>query len=210
MGHPIFARFYARTSQAMERGVARHRDQLLAGLSGTVIEVGAGNGMNFAHYPQEVTSVLAVEPEPHLRRLAEHNARRAPVEIKVVDATADHLPTPDTSVDAVVFSLVLCTISSPATALSEAARVLRPEGQIRFFEHVRADGRFAKAVQQLLQVTVFPTLSGGCHPARDTKTAIEDAGFTIDKLQHLTFSDTQMPFPISPQILGAATVAKQP
>jgi ubiquinone/menaquinone biosynthesis C-methylase UbiE len=203
--HPIFARLYARTSPAMERGIGRHRDQLLAGLSGTVLEVGAGNGMNFAHYPQEVTKVLAVEPEPHLRRLAEHSARQAPVEVEVVDATADRLPTADSSIDAVVFSLVLCTVPGPAAALAEAMRVLRPDGQMRFFEHVRADGRLAQAIQRLLQMTVFPALLGGCHPARDTKTTIENAGFTIDKLRHLTFADTQLPFPTSPQILGTAT-----
>jgi ubiquinone/menaquinone biosynthesis C-methylase UbiE len=209
MGHPIFARVYARTSQAMERGIGRHRDQLLAGLSGTVIEVGAGNGMNFAHYPRQVTSVVAVEPEPHLRRLAEHSARQATVRVKVVDATADQLPAADGSVDAVVFSLVLCTVPRPAAALAEAARVLRPDGQVRFLEHVRADGRLAQAVQRLLQATVFPALSGGCHPARDTETTIENAGFTIGELRHLTFADTQIPFPTSPLILGTATTRQR-
>jgi ubiquinone/menaquinone biosynthesis C-methylase UbiE len=208
MGHPIFARLWARTSQTLERGVAGQRDQLLAGLSGTVIDVGAGNGMNFAHYPEEVTRVIAVEPEPHLRRLAENSARQAPLDIEVINATADHLPVADSSIDALVFSLVLCTVPRPSTALAEATRVLRPGGQIRFFEHVRAEGRLARAVQRLLQVSVFPPLAGGCHPARDTKSTIENAGFTIDEFQRLTFADTQMPFPISPQILGTATITK--
>src|SRR4051794_18407633 len=99
-GHPIFARFYARASLAMERGVAEHRRTLLAGLAGRVIEIGAGNGLNFAHYPTTVTEVIAVEPEPLLRRLAEHNAHRAAVPVKVVDATAEHLAVADSSCDA--------------------------------------------------------------------------------------------------------------
>jgi SAM-dependent methyltransferase len=99
--HPLFARFYAWMSPRMEKaGYGERRGQLLAGLSGRVLEVGAGNGMNFAHYPPEVMHLLAVEPEPHLRALA-HDKEEASVTIEVVDATADHLPPDDATFDAI-------------------------------------------------------------------------------------------------------------
>jgi ubiquinone/menaquinone biosynthesis C-methylase UbiE len=203
--HPLFARVWARASVALERGVARHRHELLAGLSGRVIEIGAGTGLSFAHYPDAVTSVVAVEPEGHLRRLAQRAAERAPVPIEVVDGVAERLPADDHSCDAVVTSLVLCSIPDPDAALTEILRVLRPGGQLRFFEHVRATSTAAYRVQRLLDATVWPVLAGGCHTARDTTAAIEHAGFITERLTRLRYADTRIPFPISPQILGTAT-----
>jgi ubiquinone/menaquinone biosynthesis C-methylase UbiE len=204
--HPVFARFYAWASPRMEKaGYGERRGQLLAGLTGRVLEVGAGNGMNFAHYPPEVTGVLAVEPEPHLRTLAEDNAEEAPVSIEVIDGTADHLPADDASFDAVVASLVLCTVPDVPVALTEMHRVLKPGGELRFFEHVRADTPRLARVQRLLDATVWPAVGGGCHAHRDTRTAIEDAGFTIKDLEALRIPDTRIPGPTSPHILGIAT-----
>ena len=88
-------------------GVAEHREKLLAGLTGKVIEVGAGTGLNFAHYPPQVTSVLAVEPEAHLRELAARNATRAPIRVEVVDGLAERVPASDASADAVVLAHAL-------------------------------------------------------------------------------------------------------
>jgi ubiquinone/menaquinone biosynthesis C-methylase UbiE len=186
-------------------GYGERRGQLLAGLTGRVLEVGAGNGMNFAHYPPEVTGVLAVEPEPRLRTLAEDNAEEAPVSIEVIDGTADHLPADDASFDAVVASLVLCTVPDVPVALTEVHRVLKPGGELRFFEHVRADTPRLARVQRLLDATVWPAVGGGCHAHRDTRTAIEDAGFTIKDLEALRIPDTRIPGPTSPHILGIAT-----
>jgi ubiquinone/menaquinone biosynthesis C-methylase UbiE len=200
--HPLFARLYAWVSPRMEKaGVAERRDQLLAGLTGHVTEVGAGNGMNFVHYPPEVTSVTAVEPEPHLRGLAQAKAREAPVPIEVVDGTADELPADDASFDAAVASLVLCSVPDVPAALAEIRRVLKPGGQLRFFEHVRADTPGLARVQRLLDATIWPTVGGGCHAHRDTRSAIEDAGFTIEQLQQLRLPTG----PTSPHILGIAT-----
>ncbi len=203
--HPIFARFYARATRFMEHGVGVHRQTLLEGLSGQVIEVGAGNGMNFAHYPATVAGVIAVEPEPHLRAIAERNAAQAAVPVQVVDGLAEALPAKDGGYDAAVASLVLCTVPDQDRALAEMFRVLAPGGQLRFFEHVQAGTLVGRRVQRALDATIFPFLVGGCHCGRDTAAAIERAGFTIERLDRLGTADTELPFPIAPQIHGIAT-----
>ncbi len=205
VNHPIFARFYVRMSAAMERGgMAEHRQALLAGLAGQVIEMGAGNGMNFAHYPHQVTRVLAIEPDPHLRRLAELSAAHAPVPVEVADGVADVLPADDGAFDAAVVSLVLCSVPDQGRALTELRRVIRPGGQLRFLEHVRAAGPRLMRVQRLLDATVWPAFGGGCHPSRDTATAIQDAGFSIESIERFSFPQARIPFPTSPHIRGVA------
>src|ERR1700730_18147122 len=135
--HPLFSRLWAWTSPMMDRGGAsEYRRRLLEGLSGEVLEVGAGNGLNFAHYPAEVTAVLAIEPEPYLREAARTSAAKASAPIRVAAGVAERLPVASQSFDAVICSLVLCSVTNQARALQEARRVLRPGGQPRFFEHV--------------------------------------------------------------------------
>lgn len=202
--HPIFARLYPTMGKAMERGgMDQRRQALLTDLTGEVIEVGAGDGLNFPHYPPTVTHVLAVEPEPHLRRLARDAAHQAPVPIEVVDGLAERLPCADGSADAVVVSLVLCSVGDQATALREIHRVLKPGGRLRFLEHVRADTPGLVRVQRVLDATLWPRLAGGCHTGRDTAEAIERSGFTINRLDRYLFPDARTP--ISFHILGTAT-----
>jgi len=202
--HPIFARLYPTMGKAMERGgMDQRRQALLTDLTGEVIEVGAGDGLNFPHYPPTVTHVLAVEPEPHLRRLARDAAHQAPVPVEVVDGLAERLPSADGSADAVVVSLVLCSVGDQATALREIHRVLKPGGRLRFLEHVRADTPGLVRVQRVLDATLWPRLAGGCHTGRDTAEAIERSGFTINRLDRYLFPDARTP--ISFHILGTAT-----
>jgi ubiquinone/menaquinone biosynthesis C-methylase UbiE len=200
--HPIFARLYARASPGIDRkGAAEHRDEMLAGLAGRVIEVGAGNGLNFAQYPAAVTEVVAVEPEPYLRDKASDAAERAPVAVTVVDGVADALPAEDGSFDAAVASLVLCSVPDQAAALAEIRRVLRPGGELRFYEHVVAGGRLGTAQRRLDDWGIWPRLSGGCHGARDTAAAIAAAGFTIERCRRFPFAAG----PVSvPHIVGTA------
>ncbi len=204
MAHPVFARLYARVRPRLdEQGVGEHRRRLLDGLAGQVVEVGAGDGGNFAHYPSGVTGVVAVEPEPYLRAKAEHSAMIAPVRVEVVNGTAERLPLADGSVDAVVMSLVLCSVPDQAVALAEAFRVLRPGGELRFYEHVAAESGRLNGVQKVLDATIYPPLAGGCHLHRDTAAAITAAGFTITTLDRFNFPPTG-PNPAAPHILGRA------
>jgi ubiquinone/menaquinone biosynthesis C-methylase UbiE len=199
--HPVFARCYARVGHLMDAEIGDHRRRLLAGLAGRVLEVGAGNGLNFPHYPATVSEVVAVEPEPYLRRLALAAASRAPVPIRVVDGTAEALPAPDAGFDAVVASLVLCTVADPDRALAEARRVLRPGGRLRFYEHVRAeDPRLARWQDRLERP--WGWLVGGCHPNRDTVAAITAAGLRVIQLDR--FDLPAMPPPARPHVLGVA------
>jgi SAM-dependent methyltransferase len=199
--HPVFARVYARVGHLMDAEIGDHRRRLLAGLTGRVLEIGAGNGLNFPQYPATVTEVLAVEPEPYLRRLALAAARQAPVPIRVVDGTAEALPAPDGAVDAVVASLVLCTVADPDQALAEVRGVLRPGGRLGFSEQVRAsDPRLARRQDRLERP--WEWLVGGCHPNRDTVAAITAAGLRLVQLDR--FDLPAMPSLARPHVLGVA------
>ncbi len=202
--HPICARLYVRQSEQAERlGLAARRAELLDSLVGRVVEVGAGNGLNFAHYPATVTEVVAVEPEPRLRELAQHAAREAPVSVMVVDGVAEALPLETGTFDAAVASLVLCSVTDVEAALGELHRVLRPRAELRFFEHVASDRPAVWMLQRAADVTVWPRLSGGCHLARETERLIEQAGFAIERREHFSFRVPPLD-PPKAHVLGVA------
>jgi ubiquinone/menaquinone biosynthesis C-methylase UbiE len=202
---PRFARMYMRSAvTAEERGAAGHRRRLLDGLSGTVVEIGAGHGLNFSLYPPEVTEVVAIEPEPTLRRQAEMAAESANVPIRVLAGVADELPLEDESADAVVASLVLCSVPDQQQALVEVRRVLRPDGELRFYEHVIPRAQPKRVLFQVIDRSgIWPAIAGGCHAARDTTEAIMQAGFDIEEIERLGFSANRFQ-PLVPHILGTA------
>ncbi|MFE9173449.1 class I SAM-dependent methyltransferase [Streptomyces kebangsaanensis] len=204
--HPVFARYYARVSVAAESrmGMAGVRRRLLGGLSGRVIEIGAGNGLNFAHYPGSVAEVVAIEPERLLRRRAVEAALRAEVPVDVVPGCAEALPVKSEAFDAVVFSLVLCSVRDLPRALTEARRVLRPGGEVRFFEHGRGGGRAMALTQRALDRTVWPLLAGGCHLARDPVAALRDAGFELGPYRRMLLPEKGPALPTSYCALGTA------
>jgi ubiquinone/menaquinone biosynthesis C-methylase UbiE len=202
--HPLFARVWERVARASERGeAAQHRSSLLAGLAGRVLEVGAGAGTNFAHYPQSVREVVALEPEPYMRERAREAAANAAVPVALLDGRAESIPADAGDFDAVVLSLMLCSVADQAAALAEAHRVLRPEGELRFYEHVRSRSEHWARAQQLADATLWPRIAGGCHMARDTAAAIEQAGFRITSCERFTFSAAPR-LPGLPHILGVA------
>jgi ubiquinone/menaquinone biosynthesis C-methylase UbiE len=202
--HPVFARVYEKVAEMSERrGGAEHRQRLLAGLSGRVIEVGAGSGANFAHYPTTISEVVAVEPEPYLRERAQRAAAQAPVSVSVVDGGADQLPGEAGTFDAGVAALVLCTVPDQQRALAELFRVIRPGGELRFYEHVIAHPKWESRFQRLADATFWPHVAGGCHLARDTTSGIEQAGFVIESCERFPFSPAPFLLP-DPHILGVA------
>ena len=200
MAHPIFARVFARLIGCAETTLAEHRRALVAGLSGQVVEIGTGTGARFRHYPREVEALVAVEPEPYLRRRAERAARAASIPVTVVDASAERLPLEAGAFDAAVVSLVLCSVPDPPAALAEIRRVVRPGGELRFWEHVAAPrGSRLRAVQRAVDL-VWPHVGGGCHAARDTVEAIEAAGFAIERCRGFDLHRG----PTKPHVLGMA------
>jgi SAM-dependent methyltransferase len=202
---PRFARMYMRSAaSAEERGGSDHRRRLLDGLSGTVVEIGAGHGLNFPLYPPEVTEVIAIEPEPTLRGRAEAAAESADIPIRVLAGVADELPLGDASVDAAVVSLVLCTVPDQSRAFAEIRRVLRPGGELRFYEHVIPRCQPKRVLFQVIDRSgIWPAIAGGCHAARDTTEAIMQAGFDIQEIERFGFSANRFQ-PLVPHILGTA------
>lgn len=207
LNNPFFARFYRRNRiTAEKRGELEHKRRTLAGLTGRVVEIGAGDGGNFRLYPPEVTEVVAVEPERHLRAFAEDAAAEAPVKVTVVGGMAGDLPLESASCDGAVASLVLCTVPDPGAALAELRRVLTPGGELRFYEHVHARRQPLRAfLEGAYRSRIWPTVAGGCDPTRDTAAAIEGAGFEIERCERFGFSPSVLS-PKIPHILGMATV----
>lgn len=202
-GHPIFARCWTLLDSVLGRDLEPLRARLLDGLSGRVIEIGAGTGANFAHYPPTVTEVLAVEPEPYLRERARRAARRAPVTVRVLAGHAEELEAADGELDGAVCCLVLCSVADQRLALAEIARVLRAGGELRFLEHVRADGRLRSGVQAALDgAGIWPALGGGCHCSRATLAAIEQAGFAPQRSERVALGPQIAP--TNPVVLGVA------
>jgi SAM-dependent methyltransferase len=202
---PRFARMYLRAAKTAEqRGATEHRRRLLEGLHGTVLELGAGHGLNFPHYPDTVTEVIAIEPEPTLRAGAVEAAASAPVPVRVLGGVADLLPLDNESIDAAVVCLVLCSVPNQELALAELHRVLRPGGELRFYEHVIPNCQPKRLLLQAADHSgLWPRIAGGCHPARDTGAAIQRAGFEIETSERLMFAAARFE-PSIPHILGIA------
>ncbi len=198
--HPIFARLWPHLSGRIVP--PRRRRELLEGLEGRVVEIGAGDGPSFAHYPASVTEVVAVEPEPHLRALASTAADGLGFGVSVTDGRAEALPLASGSCDAAVSCLVLCSVSDQAEALAELRRVVRPGGRLRFYEHVVAGAPATRAVQRGLDASrLWPTVSGGCHLSRDTLAAIGRAGFEVGAVRQFTSGPNAVGVPF---LLGEA------
>lgn len=176
------AEFYEELASGLERaGVGAVRARLAGDLTGNVIELGCGTGLNFAHY-QDAAEVTAIEPLDEFRRFAARRAATAAVRIHVHDGDAQQLPFADHTFDAALATLVFCSIPAAERALLELRRVLRPHAQVRFFEHVRSDRPLGALLQHACN-PVWRWMMDGCNLNRDTVAAIRAAGFTIEHVQ---------------------------
>ena len=201
VGHPIFARCYARVGHLMDAEIADHRRRLLAGLTGLVLEVGAGNGLNFPHYPATVTEVLAIEPEPYLRHLALTAARQAPGPDPGGGRHRRGPARPRRRHRRGGGQPGAVHGHRPGPGLGRDPPVLGPGGRLCFYEHVRAtDPRLARWQDRLERP--WGWLAGGCHPNRDTVAAITAAGLRLVQLDR--FDLQAMPPLARPHVLGVA------
>ncbi|MEU0721809.1 class I SAM-dependent methyltransferase [Streptomyces lavendulocolor] len=198
-----FAAWYARLNAVAERRWAgQRRAALVSGLTGRVLDLGAGTGANLPHFRGDA-HVTAVEPSAAMRAQLVAKLDQARVPVEVVDAGAEILPFPNGHFDAVVCTLVLCTVQDPARALAEIRRVLTPDGRLVFLEHVRAPGAAARA--QDLITPLVRHLGAGCHPNRDTVASLAAVGFALQAVE--TFNPVPRLPLIAPFVAGTALPA---
>lgn len=203
--HPFFAWMWTVMSAHESRLMRRLRTENLAGLTGRVLEVGAGTGTNFAHYPDTVSEVVAVEPEIRLVPKAREAAGSAPVPVTIIESTIESVPGGQLF-DAVVCSLVLCSVADPEAVLRELNSLLKPGGELRYFEHVASAG-WHGSIQRLADATIWPRMAGNCHTHRDTERAIAGAGFSVESARHQWTLPAWAPLPVAEIAIGRAVKA---
>jgi ubiquinone/menaquinone biosynthesis C-methylase UbiE len=181
----LFAMVYDRVLEASEEACVRSwRAELLGPLTGTVVEVGAGTGLNLDHYGSGVERLVLVEPDRHMRARLAHRLAESPWHgrAELLDATAERLPLDDDAADAVVSTLVLCSVPDQAAALAEIRRVLRPGGTLALLEHVLAEHKPRRAAWQHRLTPLWRRVADGCHLDRRTTDALSAAGFDASDL----------------------------
>ena len=194
--HRLYAATYDRMVRGLERArLGTERRALFGPLEGRILDVGAGTGANLPFYPAN-SRVTAAEPDPAMRRRLVAKRDRTRADVEIIDAVAEHLPFEDRVFDAVVFTLVLCTVTDPDKALAEAFRVLKPGGVIGIIEHVAGDGlmlRWQNVIDPLWSRT-----QAGCHVNRQTSAAVTRAGFLIGRSRE--FRAMPVVVPASPMV----------
>lgn len=161
------------------RGLRARRVELLGNARGLTLEIGSGTGLNIRHYPRQLERLVLAEPDPAMRARLEHQRTRLRPEASVIDAAAERLPFGDGTVDTVVSTLVLCTVDAPELALREIARVLTPDGQLLFIEHVRAASPVRSFLQKRLAAP-WRTFAKGCRCDQQTVMMMAACGFQLD------------------------------
>jgi ubiquinone/menaquinone biosynthesis C-methylase UbiE len=190
--------------QAEDSGLREMRREVLAAASGRTIDVGAGTGANIGLFPDAVTELLFVEPDPHMVKRLRPKLRDAGLRAEVVQAGAEELPFASSSIDTVAFTLSLCTIPEPAAALAEVARVLRPGGRMLFLEHVRASNPRPAGWQDRLWKP-WRFACDGCHCNRDTVATIEASPLSLERVEGGAM--LKVPRLVRPLALGSAILA---
>lgn len=200
-----FSAIYDRAMKSTEEaGMREIRRETLTAARGRTIDIGAGTGINVELYPEGVTELVLAEPDEHMLK---HLRPKVPTwgrDVDVVQAGADRLPFDADSFDTAVFTLVLCTVPDPAAALKEAARVLKPGGELLFVEHVRSPEPGLARWQDRLE-RPWRFLGDGCHCNRDTVATIEASPFEVDRVERGELP--KAPPLVRPLVRGSATLS---
>jgi SAM-dependent methyltransferase len=191
---------------AERRGLRARRRELLSRARGLTVEIGSGTGLNVSHYPRSLEQLVLAEPDAAMRARLERRIERDERRASAIDATAERLPFEDGTVDTVVSTLVLCTVDSPRLALREIGRVLAPDGQLLFIEHVRASSRLRSRWQDRLEAP-WRAFAGGCRCNRPTPALMAECGFEFDVAEAAWRG---MPAIVKPLVYGSASFARQP
>lgn len=197
-GKRLFAAMMAAESEQRSDYEDRKR-ALLGNLHGQVLEIGPGTGPNLTYYPSDV-SWLGIEPNPAMWPYLQKEAQKLGRPIQLRTGQAERLEAEDNSMDAVVATLVLCSVPDPRKALQEVLRVLKPGGRFVFVEHVAAPANTGLRRWQGFIKPVWQWAADGCQPDRETWTVIEQAGFAQVELEHFRIQSTF----VSPHIAGYA------
>jgi SAM-dependent methyltransferase len=184
-------------------GMRRHRRDLLTQARGRTLEIGSGTGLNLARYPDDLDELVLAEPDPSMRKRLHTAVRRGEHKARVIDAPAEQLPFADASIDTVVSTLVLCTVNAADLALREIGRVLRPNGQLLFIEHVRSDSPLLARWQDRL-ARPWQRFAEGCRCNRATLELMNACGF---QLEARPAAWRAMPPIIRPLAIGRATIS---
>lgn len=185
-----------------ERGGMRaRRAALLEQARGTVVEIGAGTGLNLRHYPDQLDELVLTEPDPAMFERLEQRRQRLRPGARVVLAGAEELPFADASVDLVVATLVLCTVPDPGQALTEIRRILRLDGTLLLIEHVRSETPSLARWQDRLEPP-WRWVARGCNCNRPTVDLLEAHGFDTSGLEHSTWKHA--PPIVKPLVVGLA------
>jgi ubiquinone/menaquinone biosynthesis C-methylase UbiE len=199
-GKRLFAWLMAQGDDVYDKFISDRKRSLFANLHGNVLEIGPGTGPNLAYYPKDI-NLIGIEPNPFMHSYLKKEAQKLGFNnIDLRTSTAEHIDAEDNSMDAVVSTLVLCSVPNLAATLQEVLRVLKPGGSFLFIEHVAApQGTLLRQVQSTIR-PIWKVLADGCHPDRETWIALENAGFKSVNYEHF-----KVPVPIvSPQIIGVA------
>ncbi|HST54283.1 MAG TPA: class I SAM-dependent methyltransferase [Solirubrobacteraceae bacterium] len=183
-------------------GMSNLRRQLVSAAEGRVLELGAGTGLNVAHYPPSIQELVLSEPEPAMAARLRRRSRLSAARTQVVQAGAEELPFDAGSFDTVVCTFVLCTVPDPASALLEARRVLAEHGRLLFLEHVRAPDGSALARWQDRLEHPWRAFASGCRCNQDTVALVEAAPFRVSASEPARWRG--MPALVRPVVLGEA------
>ena len=191
--------FLNRGTHTYNKLAHHYKKKLLSGLEGSVLEIGAGTGANFDYYP-EALDLWMLEPSPYMRNYLHEKAKEAEQDVHIISGYAEEIPAPDNRFDAVVTTLVLCTVNDVERSLKEIFRVLKPGGKFHFIEHVAASKKsWLRTLQNGIE-PLWKVMADGCHPNRETGEMIRESQFRDIEIER-----TRLRLPIvGPHIIGSA------